>query len=99
MCADFKTPAAYRGQTIHVENPETSSLGIVKADVLSGFVGTAITQGEHTITGGSFTPGANLFLSGATTSETAPITGFIQLLGNAITSTKINIEIDESIRL
>jgi hypothetical protein len=73
------------------------AIGIVTENINSGFSGEVVLFGEITNNSWNFTAGQILYLNGTTISATAPSTGFIQRLGVAITSIKIDLQIQQTI--
>ena len=75
------------------------AIGIADANITSGFSGNIITDGVITYGSWSWTAGDILYLNGTSLSTTAPSTGFVQKIGRAISSTKVEVEIGEAILL
>ena len=73
-------------------------IGLSKTATLIGFMGTAIGFGEITNGAWTWTIGDKIFLNGTTLSTVAPSSGFSILIGTAIGTDTIKIELQPSIR-
>lgn len=74
-------------------------IGLTIEPINLGDAGDVVTQGEVDNPSWSWIAGDRLFLNGTTISNTPPVSGFVQRIGTAKSSTKINIEIQEAILL
>lgn len=75
-------------------------LGITTGAVSSGATGTVQTTGEMTEAGWSWMVGSPVYLStNGTLSHTAPSSGFVLVIGFALTATKVFIDIKQPIIL
>ena len=75
-------------------------LGITTGAVSEGAEGTVQTNGEMTEAGWAWTIGSPVYLStNGSLSHTAPSSGFVLVVGFALTATKIFIDIKQSIIL
>lgn len=74
-------------------------IGIAKTGTLIGFSGFAQGTGEITNPAWTWVVGDRIYLNGTSLSTIAPLTGFIQQVGTAVASNKINIEVASSILL
>jgi len=74
-------------------------IGLSNTNTNSGFVGQATGFGEITDGSWSWTIGDKIFLNSTSLSTTAPSTGYVQRIGTAVSSTSINVNIQQSILL
>lgn len=74
-------------------------LGISDTETISGFIGTALVVGEITNSGWSWTAGDIVYINGTSLSTTPPTTGFLQRIGVAVASDRIDIQIQQSVLL
>lgn len=98
--------SAYKVVTADGYNGDSSNttqrnkiIGINKADVSTGFVGTCIGFGEMKNSAWSWLIGSKIFLNGTSLSTTAPSTGYNVIIGVATKSDTIDIKISQSILL
>ena len=74
-------------------------IGITRAEIANGFSGYAVIDGEIDNPAWTWTAGNVIYLNGTTLSTIAPSTGFRVIVGTAVTATKIDVGIRESILL
>ena len=82
-----------------VVGKRNKAIGIANAAITSGFSGDVVTEGVITYGSWSWTAGDIIFLNGTSLSTTAPSTGFIQIIGKAISATKIEVKISQATRI
>ena len=97
---------AFRVATDTGKNADSSNIfhkniiiGLTVADIVSGFSGTVVKTGQIHNPLWSWTKGDIIFLNGTTLSIIPPSTGIRVIIGQALSSTDIDINISESILL
>ena len=78
-------------------NKRDKAIGISTSIILNGFSGDVISFGEVVNPLWNWSIGSILYLNGNNISTTAPGSGFIQIIGVATASTKINLNINNTI--
>jgi hypothetical protein len=74
-------------------------MGLATVAISSGFTGTVEIEGQITNGSWSWSPNDKLYLNGTTLSTTPPVTGFVQKIAVAKTSTTIIIELGPPVLL
>lgn len=74
-------------------------IGIVQLATLTGFIASAVDEGEITNVAWSWSPGAKLFINGVAISATPPSSGFSQMVAVARNATTIIVRIEPPILL
>lgn len=74
-------------------------IGIANVAVLIGFSGTALGAGVIENIAWTWTTGDKIYLNGTVLSVTPPTTGYLQFIGTATASDKIDIQLSQSILL
>lgn len=74
-------------------------IGIAKTGMAIGFASSIVVAGLVTNAAWSWTPGATIFLNGASLSQTAPSTGFIQEMGIAKSSDTMYVDLSVPVLL
>jgi hypothetical protein len=82
-----------------VVGKRNKAIGIANAAISSGFSGVVITEGAITYGSWGWTAGDIIFLNGTSLSTTAPSSGFIQIIGKAISATTIEVKISQATRI
>lgn len=71
-------------------------LGISRTTTAATFTGEAITEGEIHNPAWAWTLGQNIYLNGTSLSATPPSTGFSKVIGRALGTTTLLVELEES---
>lgn len=93
--ATIKGKNADSADTLHMGN----IAGVMLGAVASGFAGQAVAEGQIKNSAWTWNTGDVLFLNGEALSKVAPVTGFRVVIGYAVTTDTIYVDISECIRL